>query len=302
MPKGPCLDPTVKRMAVQVEDHPLAYAGFEGTIPPKQYGAGTVIVWDRGEWVAEGDPRQGLAEGKLKFELRGDKLRGRWTLVRMRGKGEKQEPWLLIKESDDEARPLADYDVVAGAARQRAERPGRRRPAGAPPTAAKPSRRKKAATQAKRRPAARPHCPPRSRRSSPRWSRRRPPRPTTGSTNSSSTATACWPASTATRCSASRATATTGRAKLPALAKALAKLPTRSAWLDGEIVVAGEQRRARLPGAAERLRPRRHARPSSTGCSTRPSSTAATCASCRSKSAARRWRGCWARSRRPRCA
>ncbi|MBT2320980.1 DNA ligase D [Variovorax paradoxus] len=112
VPKGPCLDPGVKRMAVHVEDHPVSYADFEGTIPPKQYGAGTVIVWDRGEWAAEGDARQGLAAGKLKIELHGDKLRGRWTLVRMRGKGEKQEPWLLIKEDDEEARPLADFDVV----------------------------------------------------------------------------------------------------------------------------------------------------------------------------------------------
>ncbi|MDR6534974.1 non-homologous end-joining DNA ligase [Variovorax soli] len=112
VPKGPCLDPSVKRMAVHVEDHPVSYAGFEGTIPPQQYGAGTVIVWDRGEWQAEGDARRGLAEGKLKFELRGNKLRGHWTLVRMRGKGEKQEPWLLIKEQDAHARPLADYDIV----------------------------------------------------------------------------------------------------------------------------------------------------------------------------------------------
>jgi DNA ligase D-like protein (predicted polymerase)/DNA ligase D-like protein (predicted 3'-phosphoesterase) len=112
VPKGPCLDPKVKRMAVQVEDHPISYAGFEGTIPPKQYGAGSVIVWDRGEWAAEGDARQGLAEGKLKFELRGAKLRGHWTLVRMHGKHERQEPWLLIKERDREARPLAQFDVV----------------------------------------------------------------------------------------------------------------------------------------------------------------------------------------------
>jgi len=112
VPKGPCLDPTVKRMAVHVEDHPISYASFEGTIPPKQYGAGTVIVWDRGEWAAEGDARKALAEGKLKFELRGDKLKGHWTLIRMRGNGEKQEPWLLIKETDGEARPLADYDIV----------------------------------------------------------------------------------------------------------------------------------------------------------------------------------------------
>lgn len=112
VPKGPCLDPAVKRMAVHVEDHPVSYADFEGIIPPHQYGAGTVIVWDRGEWEAEGDARRGLAEGKLKFALHGDKLRGHWTLVRMRGKGEKQEPWLLIKEKDEEARPLDDYDVI----------------------------------------------------------------------------------------------------------------------------------------------------------------------------------------------
>jgi DNA ligase D-like protein (predicted 3'-phosphoesterase) len=117
VPKGPCLDPTVKRMAVHVEDHPISYADFEGTIPPKQYGAGTVIVWDRGDWLpeggSEGDARKALAAGKLKFELRGEKLKGHWTLVRMRGKGdEKHEPWLLIKERDDAARDLADYDVL----------------------------------------------------------------------------------------------------------------------------------------------------------------------------------------------
>ncbi|WP_077001052.1 non-homologous end-joining DNA ligase [Variovorax sp. KK3] len=113
VPKGPCLDPAVKRMAVHVEDHPLGYAGFEGTIPAHQYGAGTVIVWDRGSWEPEGDARRGLADGKLKFALHGDKLRGRWALVRMRGRGrDKQEAWLLIKEDDDEARALADYDVV----------------------------------------------------------------------------------------------------------------------------------------------------------------------------------------------
>ncbi|CAA2101163.1 DNA ligase D [Variovorax paradoxus] len=114
VPKGPCLDPSVKRMAVHVEDHPISYAGFEGTIPPKQYGAGSVIVWDRGDWLPVGDARESLAAGRLKFELRGEKLHGHWTLVRMRGKdGESHEPWLLIKERDDEARPLDDYDVLA---------------------------------------------------------------------------------------------------------------------------------------------------------------------------------------------
>ncbi len=100
-------------MAVHVEDHPLAYATFEGVIPPGQYGAGTVIVWDRGTWLPDGDPREGYRQGKLKFELQGEKLNGRWTLVRMRGRGnERQEPWLLIKERDETARPAAEYDVT----------------------------------------------------------------------------------------------------------------------------------------------------------------------------------------------
>src|SRR6185503_1724911 len=113
VPKGPSLDPQVRRMAVHVEDHPLSYGGFEGVIPKGQYGAGTVIVWDRGEWVPLEDPREGYRRGKLKFELHGEKLRGRWNLVRMRSREvERQEPWLLIKENDEEARPAAEYDIV----------------------------------------------------------------------------------------------------------------------------------------------------------------------------------------------
>lgn len=116
VPKGPCLDPSVKRMAVEVEDHPLAYGGFEGTIPEGHYGAGTVIVWDRGTWWPEGDARRGLKAGKLKFELRGEKLKGHWTLVRMKARGNEKKPaWLLIKEKDAQARPLDDYDVEAEA-------------------------------------------------------------------------------------------------------------------------------------------------------------------------------------------
>ncbi len=112
VPKGPSLDPKVKRMAVQVEDHPLSYGSFEGTIPAKQYGAGHVIVWDRGIWLPLEDPVQGFKSGKLKFEIRGEKLRGKWTLIRMKGIGEKQVPWLLIKEHDDEERGAADYDIT----------------------------------------------------------------------------------------------------------------------------------------------------------------------------------------------
>ncbi|MDB5891718.1 MAG: ligD [Polaromonas sp.] len=112
VPKGPSLDPQIKRMAVQVEDHPLAYGNFEGTIPPKQYGAGEVIVWDRGTWTPLEDAAKGFRDGKLKFELHGEKLRGKWALVRMRGNDEKQVPWLLIKEHDGEARAAADYDIT----------------------------------------------------------------------------------------------------------------------------------------------------------------------------------------------
>ena len=113
VPKGPSLDPADKRMAVHVEDHPLDYATFEGVIPAGQYGAGTVIVWDRGTWVPTDDPGEGYRQGKLKFELHGEKLQGRWTLVRMRGRGkERQEPWLLIKERDDTARSAAEFDIT----------------------------------------------------------------------------------------------------------------------------------------------------------------------------------------------
>ncbi|WP_373377576.1 DNA ligase D [Cupriavidus nantongensis] len=113
VPKGPSLDPADKRMAVHVEDHPMDYAGFEGVIPAGHYGAGTVIVWDRGTWVPVGDPEAGYRSGKLKFELRGEKLHGHWTLVRMHGSRQKeQDAWLLIKERDDAAVPASEFDVV----------------------------------------------------------------------------------------------------------------------------------------------------------------------------------------------
>ena len=113
VPKGPSFDPADKRMAVHVEDHPLSYNQFEGTIPPKQYGAGKVIIWDKGTWVPLDDPYQGMLAGKLKFELHGHKLHGRWTLVRMKGRGsERQEVWLLIKEKDQHVRAGTEYSVV----------------------------------------------------------------------------------------------------------------------------------------------------------------------------------------------
>ncbi|MES2317465.1 MAG: DNA ligase D [Pseudomonadota bacterium] len=112
VPKGPSYDPKDKRMAVHVEDHPIAYADFEGTIPEKEYGAGKVIIWDKGTWQPLDDPHKGYQSGNLKFELHGHKMRGKWVLVRMKGKGEKQEPWLLIKEKDELARPATEFSVI----------------------------------------------------------------------------------------------------------------------------------------------------------------------------------------------
>ncbi|MGO4474790.1 DNA ligase D [Massilia sp. 2TAF26] len=113
VPKGPSYDSHDKRMAVHVEDHPISYSDFEGTIPPKQYGAGEVIVWDKGTWEPVGDPRKGYAKGEIKFEMHGHKMHGRWVLVRLRGHEEdKQEPWLLIKENDEYMRPASEFSVV----------------------------------------------------------------------------------------------------------------------------------------------------------------------------------------------
>jgi bifunctional non-homologous end joining protein LigD len=112
VPKGPSLDPRDKRMAIHVEDHPISYNTFEGIIPAKQYGAGKVIIWDKGTWHPLSDPYEGYKHGNLKFELSGQKLHGRWVLVRMKSKGEKHEPWLLIKEKDEIARPAEEFNVV----------------------------------------------------------------------------------------------------------------------------------------------------------------------------------------------
>lgn len=114
VPKGPSLDPTVKSLAVQVEDHPLDYADFEGIIPAGQYGGGTVMVWDQGTWEPEGDddPLKQWKAGRLKFALHGTKLKGSWALVRMGGKaGEGGKNWLLIKHHDRSAKTTADFDV-----------------------------------------------------------------------------------------------------------------------------------------------------------------------------------------------
>jgi bifunctional non-homologous end joining protein LigD len=107
--RGPSLDPAQKRLAVRTEDHPVDYATFEGSIPAGNYGAGTVLLWDRGSWEPIEEPHEGLKKGKLVFRLHGERLKGRWALVRFRGQEKsKRENWLLIKERDDFADSEAD--------------------------------------------------------------------------------------------------------------------------------------------------------------------------------------------------
>lgn len=115
VPKGPSLNPRDKRLAVEVEDHPLEYGSFEGTIPQGQYGAGTVMLWDNGTWEPVGDAMKGYASGKLKFRLHGEKLNGGFSLVRMRKPHEKHPTWLLMKERDDDARQGDEEDVLKAA-------------------------------------------------------------------------------------------------------------------------------------------------------------------------------------------
>jgi bifunctional non-homologous end joining protein LigD len=111
--RGPSLNPSEKRLAVAVEDHPLEYGDFEGTIAKGEYGGGSVIVWDNGTWAPIGDAHRGLKKGHLEFELHGQKLNGRWHLVRMHGKpSEKRENWLLIKADDEFARPADGADIL----------------------------------------------------------------------------------------------------------------------------------------------------------------------------------------------
>jgi bifunctional non-homologous end joining protein LigD len=123
VPRGPSLDPAERRLAVRVEDHPVAYGAFEGVIPEGQYGGGSVMLWDTGDWTPQGDPHEGLRRGQLKFLLNGRRLRGGWRLVRLDPPAAHgRENWLLIKERDEEARPGSgsaltedvDRSVVSG--------------------------------------------------------------------------------------------------------------------------------------------------------------------------------------------
>jgi bifunctional non-homologous end joining protein LigD len=130
VPKGPSLDPAVKRLAMQTEDHPVEYSDFEGVIPAGQYGAGTVMLWDRGTWQPESaDVDASLQEGEIKFTIHGTKLQGSWVLVRTRGFGKNplRSAWLLIKHRDqyasakdvtqEEPRSVASQRLLAEIAR-----------------------------------------------------------------------------------------------------------------------------------------------------------------------------------------
>lgn len=113
VPKGPSMDPKVKRLAVQVEDHPVEYGGFEGEIPKGEYGAGKVLIWDQGDWTAQKPPTKGLRDGKLEFQLKGKKLRGSWVLVRSTSSRSKAgKEWLLMKRKDAWAKPSEEYEVT----------------------------------------------------------------------------------------------------------------------------------------------------------------------------------------------
>ena len=106
--------PGEKRLAVHTEDHPIDYLDFEGVIPKGEYGGGTMIIWDRGRWTPEGDPHKGYAKGHLDFALDGERLQGRWHLVRMRRRPrEKKEQWLLLKADDEFARAPGDPEITA---------------------------------------------------------------------------------------------------------------------------------------------------------------------------------------------
>jgi bifunctional non-homologous end joining protein LigD len=137
VPKGPSLDPDAKRLAVQTEDHPLSYGDFEGTIPAGEYGAGDVLLWDRGLWIPRDDPERGLKRGKLHFELVGEKLRGDWVLFRL---AREDRQWMLKKIDDGHARPGDDAGILV--TRPESVRPG--------VTLASPQRPAKTARSAKK--------------------------------------------------------------------------------------------------------------------------------------------------------
>ena len=153
--RGPSLVPGDKRLAVQVEDHPIDYNKFEGTIPQGEYGGGTVMIWDRGTWQPEDDPHKGLSKGHLSFTLDGEKLQGGWHLVRMRRRpGEKRDNWLLIKQHDEAARDPRDKDILDQ--KPRSVKSGRTMDEIAKGGRAKRNKTRTTRTPAKKTPAAKP--------------------------------------------------------------------------------------------------------------------------------------------------
>jgi bifunctional non-homologous end joining protein LigD len=118
VPKGPSMNPADKRLAIQVEDHPLEYAAFEGIIPEGRYGAGAVVIWDEGAFTPLEDPEAGLANGRLSFGPRGKRLRGEFSLVLMKGRGSGKD-WLLMKKKDADADPAWRLESALTPARRK---------------------------------------------------------------------------------------------------------------------------------------------------------------------------------------
>lgn len=251
VPKGPSLDPAVKRLAVQVEDHPLEYRHFEGEIPAGEYGAGHVIVWDQGRWIPQGDPQQGWRDGHLKFRLEGTKLSGNWALVRMGAPKAEKENWLLIKERDAEAASNADGDitelrpesVLAGTATRRKEK---KRSVADSANPRQPDKSSKAAAKASSRMTAKP-APKEGRKST------MPAQiaPQLATLTAEAPAGDDWLAEIKFDGYRALCRIEHGEARLltraghdwsgkwPAITAAAARLPVAQAWLDGEVVAIG---------------------------------------------------------------
>ena len=207
--KGPSLDPSIKHIAAHVEDHPIDYADFQGTIPDGQYGAGTVETWDRGTWEPVNDPAQGMRKGELTFILHGKRLNGRFHLARLKprpGSRGKADNWLLFKGHDEYERAGAEADAI-----EQATPPPQPQPAD-PTKLAKYGKVKqsRAATKDAPAPGAKRGKLPAPSHPSSAPSPTNRPQATTGSARSSSTAIACSPGSTTARPAWLPATAMTG--------------------------------------------------------------------------------------------
>ena len=230
VPKGPSYDMNDKRLAVRVEDHPLEYGDFEGIIPAGNYGAGGIIVWDRGEWVPLEDWREGLEKGKLLFELKGYKLRGKWTLVKIK-KSEKD--WLLIKERDAYVKSPGDVfpeeSVLSGLTVEEVKAGERADVDGARGARAG-------------RGAAKSRVDPRDDEADARRvARRRVHAATAGSSSSSSTAIACSRAKRGDEALLLTRNGNDYTEVFPEVARAVKALPLDACIIDGEVVVLDEQ-------------------------------------------------------------